>query len=277
MKAVSLLGLVALMLAAPARAEAPAETRPDWRPVSLLYEVHAGGLHVFTINLEAALGTRDYDLSLSARTDGTLAWLLDWSLMSAVNGRPAEAGPAPDWFRSESAWRGKERWVELRYGAGEGAAPGVESVPPPEEDDRPRVPDALRVGTVDPLSAGIGLIYALADQAHCDTALPVFDGRRRFEAKSRDLGMTEIAVSDLAPYGGEARACAVTVEPVTGFWRDSKYKPEPQDFTVFLRTLSTGEPALPVRIEADTRFGAVRVHLVDYAPRSPGAPDGDGS
>ena len=63
----------------------------------------------------------------------------------------------------------------------------------------------------------------------------------------------------------------MTVEPVTGFWRsaEGKYRARTEDFTVFLRQVTPETPPLPVRIEADTRFGAVRVHLVQLATPKP--------
>ena len=256
------LSAVALLSAGAQGSVAAAPLSPEaWQPVDLVYQVHAGGLHVFTIDLRAALGAEGYDMDLALRTDGSLAWLLDWKLMSEVSGRPEAAAPVPARFRTESLWRGNQRWVELSYeGTG---APLVSAEPPPEEDDRDKVPVDLRLDTVDPLSAGVALIYALGGEAGCALSLGVFDGRRRFNARSRDDGEREIAVGEISPYGGLARACAVTVEPVTGFWRESRYEARKEDFTVFLRQVAPETPPLPVRVEAETRFGAVRIHLVE--------------
>jgi hypothetical protein len=267
--------LRALLLAAllaPAAAARAGDAAPPrqaqgvtWRPVDLVYEVHAGGAHVFTVDLSAALDGSDYALDVAMRTDGTLAWFLDFTLRSRVSGRPAEPGMAPARFRTESLWRGRERWVELSYdGAG---APAVTAEPPPEEDERDRVPDDLRAGTVDPLSAALALIYAVAWDEGCELSLKVFDGRRRFDAHSRDDGEREVAVGALSPYGGPARACAVTLDPVTGFKRTARLKPRQEDFVVYLRRVAPGTPPLPVRVEAETRFGGVRVHLVDLKLR----------
>ena len=259
------LTLAGLLLAPSLRAEDGGTAASDWLPYNLVYEVHAGGLHVFTISLEATLEPESYTVSLGLLTDGALAWLIDWTMVSAAQGRVAASQPVPAWFRTESNWRGTPRWVELRYRAG--AGPSVEAVPPPEEDDRPAVPEALRLETVDPLSAAIALIYAMASNDRCDSALTIFDGRRLFEASASDLGPAEAPVSDLAPFGGAAQACQLTVEPVTGFWLDQRYEARTQDLTVYLRALTPGGPPLPLRVDAETRFGAVRVHLVDVSPR----------
>lgn len=236
-----------------------------WHPVDLTYEVHAGGLHAFTIQLEAALDRAGYDLSLALRTDGTLAWFLDWTMSSVARGRPGAAGLAPARFRTESQWRGRERWVEVRYdGAG---APEVAMDPPPDEEERDVVPEAQRAGTIDPISAALALIYAVAWDDGCELSLAVFDGRRRYNARSRDDGEREIAIGSLSPYGGTARACAVTLDPVNGFRRNAEHKPRREDFTVFLRQVVPEAPPLPVRVEAETRFGGIRIHLVDLEVR----------
>ena len=264
--------LLAVLAPSGATADRPAPqsaARVGWQPVDLVYEVYAGGLHVFTVDMNVALRDAGYDLDLALRTDGTLAWFVAWRMTSLADGRPEAASPVPARFRTDSLGRGNERWVELRYdGAG---PPQVAAEPSADEDDRDPVPDDLRLDTVDPLSAGLALIYSLAWTDGCELSLGVFDGRRRFNARSRDDGEREIAVGDLSPYGGLARACAVTVEPVTGFWRsaEGKYRARTEDFTVFLRQVTPETPPLPVRIEADTRFGAVRVHLVQLATPKP--------
>ena len=236
------------------------ETAVPGAPLALSYELHAGGLHAFSIDTEVTLAPERYALDLELRTDGWLSWILDWSLSSRAAGRADDAGLRPERFRTESRWRGKPRWVELRYDGG--PAPRVEVEPPQEEDDRDPVPEALRADTLDPLTAGLALVHALMTGGRCEGEAAVFDGRRRFDAQAEDAGSAEVPVSDLAPYGGEAVACRLNVVPVTGFWRDERNNTDPQELLVYLRPVIEGQPPVPVRVEAETRFGAVRVHLV---------------
>ena len=247
---------------APALAEELARV-PDAKAADRLalgYKVYAGGMHMFSIDTSVALRPDSYAADFEVRTDGSLSWFMDWKLRSKVKGETHPEGLRPVAFRSESNWKGKERWVDVTYSTD--GNPLVEAVPPPDEDDRERVPDDLRVGTIDPLSAGLNLVHMLTAGGRCDGTVSIFDGRRRFDAASEDAGPTEIPISDIAPYGGEAIACRLSVVPVKGFWRDQRYRVKPQDVLVYLRPALPGTPLVPVRVEANTRFGAIRVHLV---------------
>ena len=236
----------------------PARPGPS---LDLEYQVYAGGLHALTVETRVNLGSERYEAELQLRTDGWLAWLLDFSMASRVQGRADDAGLQPDRFRSASSWEDRERSVEVAYR--DEALPRVEAVPPPEEDDRDPVPEGLRRGTVDPLSAGLALVHRLVETARCGGEAAVFDGRRLFAASARHIGEASLAPSGAAPYGGPSTACLLTVKPISGFWKKQDYKVEPRDVTVYFRPVLAGGPPVPVRVEADTRFGAVRVHLVD--------------
>ena len=72
--------------------------------------------------------------------------------------------------------------------------------------------------------------------------------------------------SDSAPFGGAATVCALTVEPVTGFMKTQEHQPKPREVTVFFLPVVDGGPPVPVRVESQSRFGAVRIHLVAANP-----------
>ena len=237
------------------------------RILDLHYEIYAGGLHALTVDARVNLGAERYDAALQLRTDGWLAWLLDFTMESEVTGHAAPQGLKPERFRTASVWQDNERWVEMAYAGN--ALPEVDAVPPPEDDDRELVPPALRRGTVDPLSAGLGLVHRLGETARCGGDAAVFDGRRLFQATARHIGEATLSASGLAPFSGAATACRLTVEPVTGFWKKQDYKVEPKDVTVYFQPVIEGGPPIPVRVEAESRFGAVRVHLVAAQPAVP--------
>lgn len=251
-------------------AEAPLEKPlevPRSAPLSLSFEIHAGGLHVFSSDSVIALRPTGYEATVDVRTDGWLAWLLDLKLAAKVEGAAGPSGFAPHRFRSESEWRDRTRWVEVTYGPD--GRPKIESKPPAEDDDRDPVPEDLRLGTIDPISAALALVHTVQGGGRCEGEAAIFDGRRRFAAKVSDAGRTTLAKSDLAPYGGPARACRLIVVPLAGFWRNPKYPPKTQELTIYRREIADGWPPLPVRVEAETSFGAVRAHLVGIAAATP--------
>lgn len=237
---------------------------PADRTLDLGYHVYAGGLQVFSVDARVGLRPESYAVALRLQTDGWLGWFLTFSLDSRTTGRANPEGLAPERFRTDSLWEDKERSVEVSY-RGEGL-PHVVAVPPAEEDDREIVPDELRAGTVDPLSAALGLVHELANGGRCGGEATIFDGRRRFDASTSHIGPAQLEPSDIAPFGGPATACRLTVQPVVGFWKTQDYRIEPKNVTVFFRRLTEGGLPVPVRVEADSLFGAVRIHLVSAGP-----------
>lgn len=233
-------------------------------PLALGYKIYAGGLHVFSFESQVTMAPARYEMALDLRTDGWLDWLWSFSIAARTQGRAGPQGLAPQRFRTESLWRDDQRWVEISYDAA--GRPTAEVEPPPEEDERDPVPEAERVGTVDPLTAALLLVDRLMRTQSCEGAATIFDGRRSFEASVADLGEKSLTASDIAPYGGPAVACRLSVMPGKGFWKNPDYPPEPQEVTVFLRRVVAGGPPVPVRIEADTRFGGVRAHLISAQP-----------
>ena len=257
---------VALTLPArDARAEgAPLVQQGATQPLALGYKIYAGGLHVFSFEAEVDLSPARYETALALRSDGWLAWLWTFSLAAEVRGQAGPEGLAPRRFRTESEWRDSARWVEISYDAA--GRPTAEAEPPPEEDDRDPVPEADRIGTVDPITAALGLVDRLMRTDSCDGQAEIFDGRRSFAASATDLGAQSLTTSDVAPYGGSAVACRLSIVPVKGFWKNPDYPPKPQELTVFLRSVVPNGPPVPVRIEADTRFGGIRGHLISAQP-----------
>ncbi len=147
-------------------------------------------------------------------------------------------------------------------GEAPGAPPEVSAEPPSDEDDRDVVPEAARLGTVDPVSAIYGLV--LDSEDGCSGRRAVFDGRRRYDIVAQDRGEGTVPPSSYAVYDGPARLCRLTIEKVEGFWTKYDMKRRyPDTVDVWLAKVARDLPALPVRLEAETLIGALRVHLTD--------------
>lgn len=258
------LGIAVLLLSGGRAGVADAAAPLAERPVALGYKIYAGGLHVFSFESQVALAPTRYEMALDLRTDGWLDWLWSFSIAARAQGRAGPQGIAPERFRTESLSRDDQRWVEISYDAA--GHPTAEAEPPPEEDERDPVPEAERIGTVDPLTAVILVVDRLARTESCDGEATIFDGRRSYDASAAHLGEKDLTASDIAPFGGPAVACRLSVVPGKGFWKNPDYPPEPQEVTVFLQRVVPGGPPVPVRIEADTRFGGVRAHLISARP-----------
>lgn len=262
--AASLLALPAL--SAPARAADPiAAVGPGKAQVmDLHYEVYAGGMLGLEVDLRMALSETHYRSSFEAEIAGPYAWFMDFALRSEVEGLRDDAAVQPARFLSEAFKKEKlKRRVEITYLDDGSLQTSVD--PEPDEDNRDDIPESLRLGTFDPLSAVLMLTEAVALQGNCDAVVPVFDGRRRFDLTAEDLGPADIESSKYQAYDGEARHCLVKFERVTGFKEgemgvESSY---PDNISVFLAAVVPGLPPVPVRMEMDHKYGALRAHLKD--------------
>ena len=79
------------------------------------------------------------------------------------------------------------------------------------------------------------------------------------------LGEVDLKVSDLAPFGGPATRCGVMLEVLGGAWKKSgrRWREAGRPVVeVFVAPVLAGAPAVPVRIHAQNKLGALRIHLV---------------
>ena len=182
-------------------------------------------------------------------------------LEGRAEGTRAEGGRLrPGAFATANLWgdNGK-RWVRMAYSGPDGA-PEVTAEPAASNDDRAVVPAEARGGTRDPISAIYGLILGRGEV--CAGTHEIFDGRRRYDVSAENLGPARVPDSSYAVYSGQATKCRIRIEKVTGFW--DKYESKrryPDTVDVWLARVGQDLPPLPVRIEADTLVGALRVHL----------------
>jgi hypothetical protein len=250
-------GLAGLILSAPVQAEEPASAR-------LSYALYVGGLNALNFDTRIQLADRRYDIRLQARTAGLTGRLFPFILEGRADGVRAEGRLRPANFATANLWgENGKRWVRMAYpedAPAQDRVPEVTAEPDPAKDDRKVVPDGARAGTRDPISAVYGLI--LAEDGLCEGRREVFDGRRRYDVTAKRVGEGEIRESSYAIYAGPAIRCEVRLEKVTGFWEkyDAKRR-YPDTVEVWLAEVADDLPPLPVRIEATTLVGALRVHL----------------
>lgn len=244
-----------------ATAVARAEAGPQ---LALDYHVFAGGLHVLTYEAIVSVNTGAYKAKVQARTNGFVDSLFKFSLEAEAAGVEGAAGLVPRRFRVANRWReNPERWVEIIYS--EGAVPDTKAEPPAADDDRDPIPEALLAGTLDPISAVLAVVAKVAQSGRCEVALPIFDGRRRYDLTAQHLGETELKTSDVAPFGGLATHCGLAFEMLGGGWKkkSKRWKEAGRpEVEVFLSRVLPNAPPLPVRVHAKNNFGALRIHLV---------------
>lgn len=260
--------LAALAFAAPALAAAglaapsgalSAEAPP--RAVTVAHAFYWAGFPVAESETRLRLGPGDYEVRATARSVGLVGVLFDMELASLATGTVAGgAGGAalrPSGYASDSTFNGDPRSIRLAYL--EDGTVAAEIVPSAEEEDRGRVPAALTLDTLDPLSALLAMGAApRADGIPCADTVAVFDGRRRYDLRLERVG-TEHVEPGFTAYEGPALRCRVHLDRVAGFQRDYlEQEPEPPPpITLWLAEAVPGL-YLPVRFEAQSFLGPVR-------------------
>lgn len=234
-----------LVSAPPARAEAPLEAR---------YAAWATGLNIMDIAMEFRPGPEAYRVALSLRTAGLLSFFLRGEQVSVAEGSVrADGRLEPARFRMEGTWWGRARRLALDY---EGATPVVRAVVPPNGDEREEVPEAMRAGTVDTLTALAILATRIDRTGGCDGTLATYDGRRRVDVSARTVGEETLTATTTAPFGGRTLRCTFEAVQAAGFWHDQDRigAREPQRGTAWFATVVPGTVPIPVRVEAGSRW-----------------------
>jgi Protein of unknown function (DUF3108) len=209
------------------------------------------------------------------RSSGLMGFFSGGDQVTQAEGTWHGTEPVPARFRLEGQWQGTPRQVVLDY-AGPGQ-PLLRTLEPPIEAWREPVPDPLRRGTVDTLSAIAKLSRTVARTGRCDAEAPVFDGRRRVDYTVRTAGVEQLPPE--GAFAGPALRCAFEGRVIAGMRsdQDPDEARRPQPATAWLAEVLPGRPPLPVRIELPTRWlGRIRVVLAAIEPASPSraAPSG---
>jgi len=261
--AMAMVAALVLGLAAPARAAdqlaalTPGAPAPDYR---LSYDIFFGGLKFSTFDIALGLTEERYRIGIEARTAGALGWFYDWRLEAESEGMVSQDGAVEAVaHRTTSFWRGGDRSVTIDYA--EGAVAEVEVRPPPDEDDREAVPEAELADVVDPMSAIVGLLLRAKRDGLCVPEQRIFDGRRRYNALLADVPAVELDAAGYSAYRGPAQGCALSFERIAGFLNEPRRRVKTDRIVVWVAPVYAGGPPVPVRLEADSSVGALRVHL----------------
>ncbi|NQU72555.1 MAG: DUF3108 domain-containing protein [Rhodospirillales bacterium] len=256
-KALLLSGLLALSWIGPAAARSPADSTRD---LALTYRVYYGGFEVLRLVVDIRLAAEDYKLEMNFRTLGLIGTLFPWTMKAYARGRLTKDGVHPVAAGQRNSWRGRQRWVELRY---PGRSPVVADAHPAVKDDKPSAKSLI--DTIDLASAIFAMTRQLDQHRGCGRRLPVFDGRRRYDLLFKGLGDGAIRRSGYSVYAGPVTNCRAEMDRLAGFkTRQNSYGgwgEADRTATVSMGRPFIDAPPVPVRIEIQTRWGDIMAHL----------------
>lgn len=257
--------LALLLLPSPAAAEGGQ---------TLAYEVWLGGLKALEADSRIVRHRESYRVTLSARTKGMVGWFYPYELELEAVGARRSAAHSPRRYNSKSRSPDETKKLAIRYG--EDGSLDIRREPAPENPDAKSLPADMTRETLDPVSAMLTVLASVSDGVAGDEAAGdgaagdgcrglarVFDGKRRYDLRARPAGTAMVTASRYTVYSGPATLCRLTLQPLAGFKKDKRLARRiPREIVLWLAPIGDGGTALPVRLEGESSFGGLVVHLV---------------
>lgn len=266
-RAMLLAGLLAATAILPARAEEEANR------LRFSFDFYSGGAQLMTVDTQAVRQGPQYRGESTARSMGIFDFLMRLRSLNTVEGRIEQGVVTPRRFVTDADWRFSRRRVDITWNERGEAISTAE--PPPQEDDRDPVPPAQTVGALDPLSAALAQVLYTADKP-CETRVPIFDGRRRYDLVMTLDGEDTFAPTDYTTFSGKALRCAIRVERIAGYAKNAEEQNRELDSRktmLWVARYPDQKLLVPVRLVADSFFGSVIGHLtfaeIDGQVRTP--------
>jgi hypothetical protein len=227
------------------------------------YVARVAGFRVMTIDVHATIQPETYRITARARSAGLATLAARFDQTAIAEGAVTDAGIRPLRFRSEGAWQGETRRVDLALAE----TPPRVTLDPPEVPEREPVPPALARGGVDTLTALLAVSRQVSRHGArgCDLDVTVFDGRRLKRITLSPAGEARVSGHP----GVTAVRCHVEGRQLAGFWRnwDREEAERPQTGMVWIAAPFEGAPALPLRLEMGIDWlGTLVVTLNDARP-----------
>jgi len=191
-------------------------------------------------------------------TRGLARVFVDLTSHSEVHGRLARDTARPDVYRAEVRRNGIDRSYGLDFRS-DGAV--INASTPPSPGWSLSVPAELIRGTVDQLTAYFLLERQLGQRGTCALVVPVFDGSALYNVRFADIKSDALSADGYQNFAGPAQLCQIIREEIrrnSGQGGDTYQRGK-----VWYARLAAGDLMLPVRMEFETAFGAVRGYLAE--------------
>ncbi len=269
MKKLVIASLIALAPSLAHAEPAPAAALPvTARPIAAEYQIYVGGVHFVDATAYVNLDAKKYHMMARAQTIGLWGRWFPWETSVESEGRAEHDSVQPLAHKAVSAWKHKPKTMLLNFDEQGTVAIAPESTDAPALQDR--LADDVVKDTVDPLSGVLQLMAHYTIHDDCNAATAVFDGKRRFDLVTADLGTVQLRNNELSVFSGAARKCELRFKLIAGqrkdmeqraFWQTDKGRENRPPFTIWLAKLRPDLPPMPVMAETKSPFGYVMIYL----------------
>ena len=248
--------IIALVLGASAAPALAAD------PISMRVEVYGlAGLHVLTLRSHIDdLGNR-YAITVDYKTSGVAGVFVELTTHAQVHGRLGTGVARPESFRNDTSRNGSQRHTKVDYHP-DGTIEGSSTPPLPQ----PVALGSMR-GTVDNLTAYFLLERQLARTGSCNLAVPVFDGRHRYDLYFTDAGQQKLSPAGGQGFEGTTTACHMRRQNLAPAEGSEQGEGARQGTIWYARLIPTAGVMVPVRMQMETQIGTVDGYLAELHGR----------
>jgi Protein of unknown function (DUF3108) len=238
----------------------------DAKEVHLSYYGYLGDIQIGQLEVSFRLPpdgvlAMPYNVRADLTLAGAYGQLLPFRWQGEAEGGTGQYGVKPSRYQSYMNLLGTSEALTMTYRPN--GAVEVVSEPPTVESNRAAA-QGLGNDTVDPLSAAVAIVDAMIRNGNCGTALPVFDGARRFDLRVSPAGQDVVERTYFSTYEGPAERCRVDVDLIAGFQPDATSSGfYPSETDVWLASVMDKAPPVPVRVLAHSRAGLMRIDLIE--------------
>ena len=246
-------------IAAPAPTPVSAPSGPSSQ-IQLVWQVYVSGIRIGLVGLKSQFVPGGYASVSNLKTGGIVGAFYDAKIEANSAGYVAPMALRPTQYNAD-ATSNKRQITQLRY-----TANAVQLYANPSYATKKwQVPDELKLGTLDPVSAMTFAIsgISVSPQRPCGDTLRVFDGARRYDVEFRFIKEVDLK-PDEDGYGGPTVKCEVIYKQIAGFKPSVDQGKKSYPIYVWGAPFETTAPGplkrfiVPVRIETDTSFGTAK-------------------
>lgn len=256
--------LCAVLVTGAAWAQAPSLPAPAslaaGMPVHVAYALYAAGLEVAEVQMSYAIAPAAYRMEIGYHTVGIANLFSPGNNDSRIEGSWNGLRPLPKRLTGAGSGRGEPRRTDIDFS---GAMPVVVDLLPADLPQRMPIPDSVKAGTVDTLSAMAALIRVVATTGSCDLSLKTYDGHRVLAFEAHAAGRERLGPYRASIFTGEALRCDFVGIPIGGAKIDDSSDARPLRGAAWFARPIEGGPPVPVRMGFDTRwFGEATMSMV---------------
>ena len=223
-----------------------------------------GYLSGFKVGIASGKFTKNNDkilLEIKAETVGITKLLFPWEQTIIVEALLLQKEIRPIFYRVDDL-REKTKKGHMELTFNNDLAEVTSAMPSIISDTRRKpVPKELIKNVLDPASAIIAIGYMSGISNNCDHKIKVFDGRRRFNLFTEDMGIEELTPSVFTDSSGKALKCKFFIKKIAGY-SDKELKRHPKSGYIWLQKLQNSNIMMfPIKVQMAIGKGYFVTHL----------------